>query len=98
MTMPVLRRLEPELAHRVAMRGLRLLRPVWSPPRISTDIGVNAFGLRFAHPVGIAAGFEFELAWAPNVLTSMDYTYRERHGEARYRLKDGMLPSDFLLT
>ena len=38
---------------------------------------------------------EFELAWAPNVLSSMDYTYRERHGEALYRFKDGMLPSDF---
>jgi hypothetical protein len=27
---------------------------------------------------------EFELAWAPNVLSSMDYTYCERHGEAIY--------------
>jgi hypothetical protein len=25
----------------------------------------------------------------------MDYTYRERHGEALYRFRDGMLPSDF---
>ena len=25
----------------------------------------------------------------------MDYTYRERHGEAIYRFKDDMLPSDF---
>ena len=25
----------------------------------------------------------------------MDYTYRERHGEGIYRLKGGMLPSDF---
>src|SRR5206468_8968811 len=25
----------------------------------------------------------------------MDYTYRERHGEAIYRFKGGMLPSDF---
>ena len=38
---------------------------------------------------------EFELSWAPNILTSMDYTYRERHGEAIYRFKDGMRPSDF---
>ena len=38
---------------------------------------------------------EFELAWAPHVLTSMDYTYRERHGEAIYRFEDGMRPSDF---
>src|SRR5262249_36288006 len=38
---------------------------------------------------------EFELSWAPHILTSMDYTYRERHGEAIYRFKDGMKPSDF---
>src|SRR5262249_11808299 len=38
---------------------------------------------------------ESELAWAPNVLSSMDYTYRERHGEAIYRFKSGMVPSDF---
>jgi predicted TIM-barrel fold metal-dependent hydrolase len=38
---------------------------------------------------------EFELAWAPHVLTSMDYTYRERHGEAIYRFRDGLRPSDF---
>jgi hypothetical protein len=34
---------------------------------------------------------EFELAWAPHLLSTMDYTYRERHGEAIYRFKS--LPS-----
>ena len=38
---------------------------------------------------------EFELAWAPHPPSTMDYTYRERHGEAIYRFKDGMCPSDF---
>jgi CheY-like chemotaxis protein len=47
------------------------------------------------HPRLMLAIVEFELSWASNVLTSMDYTYRERHGEALYRFKDGMLPSDF---
>ncbi|HEV2187355.1 MAG TPA: amidohydrolase family protein, partial [Stellaceae bacterium] len=47
------------------------------------------------HPRLMLAIVEFELSWAPNVLTSMDYTYRERHGEALYRFKDGTLPSDF---
>ena len=28
---------------------------------------------------------EFELAWAPHLLSTMDYTHRERHGEAIYR-------------
>src|SRR5262245_34798229 len=38
---------------------------------------------------------EFELAWVPHMLASMDYTYRERHEEALVRFKDGMRPSDF---
>lgn len=38
---------------------------------------------------------EFELAWVPHLLASMDYTYRERHEEAFYRFKDGWQPSDF---
>jgi predicted TIM-barrel fold metal-dependent hydrolase len=38
---------------------------------------------------------EFELAWVPHLLSSMDYTYRERHEEAFYRFKDGCRPSDF---
>ncbi|HKQ66970.1 MAG TPA: amidohydrolase family protein [Methylomirabilota bacterium] len=38
---------------------------------------------------------EFELSWAPHILASMDYTYRERTGEAIYRFKSGMRPSDF---
>jgi predicted TIM-barrel fold metal-dependent hydrolase len=38
---------------------------------------------------------EFELAWVPHLLSSMDYTYRERHEEAIHRFKHGMRPSDF---
>jgi hypothetical protein len=43
---------------------------------------------------------EFKLAWAPHLLSTMVYTYREGHGEAIYRFKGlpsrrrgyGMLP------
>ena len=38
---------------------------------------------------------EFELAWIPHLLSTMDYTYRERHEEALYRFKDDMRPRDF---
>jgi len=38
---------------------------------------------------------EFELAWVPHLLSTMDYTYRERHEEAFYRFKGDMRPSDF---
>ncbi len=47
------------------------------------------------HPRLTLAIVEFELAWAPHLLSTMDYTYRERHGEAIYRFKDSMRPSDF---
>jgi predicted TIM-barrel fold metal-dependent hydrolase len=47
------------------------------------------------HPRLRVAIVEFELAWVPHLLSSMDYTYRERHGEAIYRFRDGMRPSDF---
>src|SRR5580658_4068369 len=47
------------------------------------------------HPSLTVAIVEFELAWVPHVLSSMDYTYRERTGEAIYRFKNTMLPSDF---
>jgi hypothetical protein len=32
---------------------------------------------------------EFELAWAPHLLSTMGYTYHERHAEAIYRFKGG---------
>jgi predicted TIM-barrel fold metal-dependent hydrolase len=38
---------------------------------------------------------EFEVSWAPYLLDSMDYTYRERHEEALYRFKGDTQPSDF---
>jgi predicted TIM-barrel fold metal-dependent hydrolase len=47
------------------------------------------------HPRLTLAIVEFELAWAPHLLSTMDYTYRERHGEAIYRFKNDMQPSDF---
>jgi predicted TIM-barrel fold metal-dependent hydrolase len=47
------------------------------------------------HPKLTLAIVEFELSWAPHLLTTMDYTYRERHEEAIYRFQDGLRPSDF---
>jgi predicted TIM-barrel fold metal-dependent hydrolase len=47
------------------------------------------------HPRLTLAIVEFELSWAPHLLTTMDYTYRERHEEAIYRFADDRRPSDF---
>jgi predicted TIM-barrel fold metal-dependent hydrolase len=45
------------------------------------------------HPRLRVAIVEFELAWAPHLLSTMDYTYRERHGEVIYRFEVQGLPS-----
>lgn len=53
-----LRALDPETAHRLTIRGLRA---AILPPRFGSDdkrLRVNAFGLQFPNPVGLAAGFD----------------------------------------
>lgn len=56
--LPILRRLDPELAHDVGLIGLKWMRPLW-PSRLFPGVfSVRCFGLQFAHPVGLAAGFD----------------------------------------
>ena len=55
--LPLLQRLPPEAAHELGLRGLGLLRPLWRAPEMSRA-DVELFGLRFPHPVGLAAGFD----------------------------------------
>jgi len=57
LSLPVLRWLDPEVAHRLAIRGLRLLPPVKAQPD-DPKLTVRAFGLNFPNPVGMAAGFD----------------------------------------
>lgn len=47
------------------------------------------------HPGLRVAIVEFELAWVPHLLSTMDYTYLERQEEASYRFKGDVRPSDF---
>lgn len=58
MSLPLLRRLDPERAHDLGLAGLRLLRPLWPTPVVPAGLGVRCFGLNFAHPLGLAAGFD----------------------------------------
>ena len=55
---PVLHGLEPEHAHELTLRALEA--GIYPRDRTSNDaaLGVTAFGLEFANPVGIAAGFD----------------------------------------
>src|SRR5271168_308374 len=56
--LPILRRLDPESAHDLGLAGLRLLEPLWPQLPVPAGLSVNCFGLQFAHPLGLAAGFD----------------------------------------
>jgi dihydroorotate dehydrogenase len=57
-SLPLLMRLNPELAHDLGLAGLKLLRPLWPIAQAPRGLGVSRFGLDFAHPLGLAAGFD----------------------------------------
>jgi dihydroorotate dehydrogenase len=89
---PLLRALDPEDAHMLAIRALRLVplaRPAADPPLIA----VRAFGLNFSNPLGIAAGFDKNAA-APDALLRLGFgfvevgtiTPRAQTGNSRPRL------------
>lgn len=54
----LLQRLPPEPSHALGLRALQLTRRWWRSPATSPALEVRIFGQRFAHPVGLAAGFD----------------------------------------
>jgi dihydroorotate dehydrogenase len=54
---PLMRTLEAESAHRLAVNALKVLPPA-RPPTDDPRLAVSAFGLTFPNPVGLAAGFD----------------------------------------
>ena len=92
LTLPLLRRIDAEEAHRLAISGLRFLPQVRrreDDPRLAT----RAFGLNFPNPVGLAAGFD-KNAEVPDALLRLGFgfveigtvTPRPQAGNARPRL------------
>jgi dihydroorotate dehydrogenase len=56
--LPLLRRLDPELAHDLGLAALKCVQPLWPALPIPAALAVGCFGLQFAHPLGLAAGFD----------------------------------------
>jgi dihydroorotate dehydrogenase len=56
--LPLLTRIDPELAHDLGLAGLKWLRPLWPPLQYPASLAVSCFGLQFSHPLGLAAGFD----------------------------------------
>ncbi|HEY8333116.1 MAG TPA: quinone-dependent dihydroorotate dehydrogenase [Tardiphaga sp.] len=75
LSLPLLRWLDPEDAHRLAIQGLRLLPP--SKPRADDPkLAVRAFGLNFPNPIGIAPGFD-KNAEVPDALLRLGFGFAE---------------------
>jgi dihydroorotate dehydrogenase len=56
--LPILTRLDPELAHDLGLSALRRLRPLWAAQEFAGGLAVRCCGLNFPHPLGLAAGFD----------------------------------------
>lgn len=56
--LPLLRHLDPELAHDLGLAGLNCVWPLWPALAIPASLSVRSFGLQFSHPLGLAAGFD----------------------------------------
>jgi dihydroorotate dehydrogenase len=72
---PLLRLLDPEDAHRLAIAALKL------PPHVKLTaddprLAVRAFGLNFGNPIGIAAGFD-KNAEVPDALLGLGFGFVE---------------------
>jgi dihydroorotate dehydrogenase len=58
LAMPVLRRLDPERAHTLAIRALRAGLAPGDPAPDDPRLAVRAMGMAFTNPIGLAAGFD----------------------------------------
>jgi dihydroorotate dehydrogenase len=56
--LPILTRLDPELAHDLGLAALKTVRAFWAPMKFPAALAVSCFGLQFSHPLGLAAGFD----------------------------------------
>ena len=74
-SLPLLRWLDPEDAHRLAIKGLKFLPPMRLRPDDS-KLAVRAFGLNFPNPVGMAAGFD-KNAEVPDALLKLGFGFVE---------------------
>ncbi len=75
LSLPLLRWLDPEDAHRLAIQGLRLL-PQMRTRMDDAKLAVRAFGLNFPNPIGMSAGFD-KNAEVPDALLRLGFGFVE---------------------
>jgi len=57
-SLPILARCDPEWAHDTGLSGLNFLRPLGPIAMPPQGLELSCLGLTFAHPLGLAAGFD----------------------------------------
>jgi dihydroorotate dehydrogenase len=72
---PLMRALDPEDAHTLAIKGLRYV-PLARPAADPRELAVRAFGLNFPNPVGLAAGFD-KNGQVPDALLRLGFGFVE---------------------
>ncbi len=72
---PFLRALDPEDAHALTVKALRYVPLAKSPPD-AAELHVQAFGLNFPNPVGLAAGFD-KNGQVPDALLRLGFGFVE---------------------
>ncbi len=102
---PLVKLLPPEAAHRVAVNGLKIA-PTWPAEPCDARLAVEAVGLKFPSPLGLAAGFD-KNAEVPGAVLRLGFgfvevgtlTPRPQTGNARPRLfrlrEDGAIINRF---
>ncbi len=74
--MPLLRRMDPERAHALALWVLRLGLAGTEPHPDDPSLAVSVMGCRFTNPIGIAAGFDKQ-AFAAKALMRLGFGFVE---------------------
>jgi dihydroorotate dehydrogenase len=75
LSLPLLRWIDAEDAHRLAIHGLKFLPPI-KQRADDSKLAVRAFGLNFPNPVGMAAGFD-KNAEVPDALLRLGFGFVE---------------------
>lgn len=78
-TWPLVRLLDPETAHGLALRAVTLGLPPLPPPPARPRLATTLWGLDFANPLGLAAGFDKD-AKAPRQLLKLGFGHVEVGG------------------
>ncbi|MDF2618703.1 MAG: dihydroorotate dehydrogenase [Xanthobacteraceae bacterium] len=96
LALPFARLMDPENAHRLAIRALGCL-PLRAPEPDDARLKVEAFGLSFPNPVGLAAGFDKE-AEVPDAMLGAGFGFVEVGTITPHPQPGNPRPRNFRLT